>query len=109
MSAYLTYPDPNAAEWEVTISCDGIRIDYRIRRRRGLEHSEAGVRPIESFQFWKGEILVSDVVLPFERAERLHEEAILRILHKVLGCSQATVEGEKDPILAVFGTRIRSR
>lgn len=99
----MTFPDPESLEWMVTIDCDGLRMNYRVRRRSGLADSDGNVSPIDSFQFWKDETLIANVVLPAVREPRRHEEAVLQSLHKLLGCSVATVVSDRDAIAAVFG------
>jgi hypothetical protein len=99
----VTFPNPQPVEWNVTIDCDGVPVNYLVRRRNGLADSDGNVNPIDCFQFWRNETLVGDVVLPAMREPRRHEEAILQSLHKILGCSVATVVSDKDAITAVFG------
>jgi len=101
----LTYADSRPVDWVVTIACDLVPVRYLVRRRAGIESSDSGTRHVDCFQFWNGETLVSEVVLPADRVGLRHEEAMLRILHKALGCAVATVETDKDPIVAIFGVR----
>lgn len=103
MSTHLTYADSHPVEWMVTIVCDFVPVRYLVRRRKGIELSDSSSRDVDCFQFWNGETLVSEVVLPVDRVGLDHEDAMIRILHKILHCRVATVETDMNPVVAVFG------
>ena len=99
--SFVTYQQGNATEWEVEISCDGVQDRFRVRRRRGEQHSSEEVREIHSYQLWSGDRIAGEFIIPVVGDRQQYEGAILRILHRILGCSIAKVENDASTLFGM--------
>jgi hypothetical protein len=99
----LIFNAESIREWPVVVECDGVRIEFTVRRRLGEQHDGENTRTIESFELWRDDQIKGQFVLPADGNRRSAKEAAMRTLARVLDCESVSIESDGDSADALFG------
>jgi hypothetical protein len=103
-SSWVYPPDGPIDEWRVVLRCNGVEMEFHVRRRFGQSHQNGRVEQIETFQLLRdGE---ERAILTLPCGTDIHERARAAAVHtlgSVLGYAEVVVVTDGDPVVALLG------
>jgi hypothetical protein len=88
------------AVWPVVLSCDGVRVEYQVRKRGGRPGDSETQE--EQFELWRENHLSRVFIFPAARSRETAEHAVRHELERLLNCSTVLVDTDGDAVETLF-------